>query len=77
MADQRSSSTPPFYKVLGDDQGSHHGGTGRWVKNRWRTVEGPVVPCSNGIHYCRRDQLVHWLGPTWHYQEREVERDAA
>lgn len=45
------------YKVLGTRQESHHGGSGRWVKNRWRTVDGPLIPCENGIHYCSRDQL--------------------
>lgn len=58
------------YKVLGDSQYSYYGGDGKWVKNRWRTVEGPLVPCENGIHYCRRDQLVEWLGPTiWVFED--------
>ena len=58
------------FKVLGDRQQSHHGGNGKWTKNRWRTVDGPVVPCRNGIHYCRPDQLVQWLGPTiWLFED--------
>lgn len=58
------------FKVLGDRQQSHHGGTGRWVKNRWRTVDGPLEPCRNGIHYCKPEQLVQWLGPTiWLFED--------
>jgi hypothetical protein len=64
----------PAYKVLGADQGSFHGGTGRWVKRRWRTVDGPLSPCRNGIHYCRRDQLVTWLGPAiWLFEDGSPE----
>ena len=66
--------TNPFapyqFKVLGDKQTSCHGGNGRWVKNRWRTAEGELVPCENGIHYCRQDQLVRWLGPQiWLFED--------
>jgi hypothetical protein len=66
--------TNPFapyqFKVLGDKQTSCHGGNGRWVKNRWRTAEGELVPCANGIHYCRQDQLVRWLGPQiWLFED--------
>ena len=66
--------TNPFapyqFKVLGDNQNSCHGGDGRWVKNRWRTAEGELVPCKNGIHYCRQDQLVRWLGPQiWLFED--------
>jgi hypothetical protein len=58
------------FKVLGDNQQSHHGGTGKWRKNAWRTVNGTLAPCSNGIHYCQRGQLVHWLGPTiWLFED--------
>lgn len=32
------------YKVLAADQTPHHGGTGKWVKNRWRSVNGQIVP---------------------------------
>jgi len=66
--------TNPFapyqFKVLGDNKTSYHGGDGRWVKNRWRTAEGDLVPCENGIHYCRQDQLVRWLGPQiWLFED--------
>ncbi|MCR4338567.1 MAG: hypothetical protein NUW01_01630 [Gemmatimonadaceae bacterium] len=62
--------TDTLYKVLDAAQQPHHGGTGRWTKGRWRTATGPLVPCENGIHYCRRDQLVRWLGPTiWLFED--------
>ena len=58
------------FKVLGESQQSHHGGVGKWRKNQWRSVKGELIPCQNGIHYCRRDQLVHWLGPTiWLFED--------
>ena len=58
------------YKVLAADQTPHHGGTGKWVRNRWRTVDGTLIPCANGIHYCRRDQLIPWLGPViWLFED--------
>jgi hypothetical protein len=59
-----------YYKVLGDGQESCHGGDGRWRKRQWRTVEGPLVPCENGIHFCRPDQLIGWLGPQiWLFED--------
>ena len=50
-----------LYKVLGSRQESCHGGSGRWVKNRWRSAEGPLSPCSNGIHLCLGKDLLRWL----------------
>ena len=69
------------YKVLGENGEAFHGGTGSWPlpKNgkpgKWLFVEGAIQPCVNGLHLCRRDDLVHWLGPTiWEveYDTREV-----
>jgi hypothetical protein len=57
-------SAEKFYKVLGRDGLVCHGGTGVWRKNRWRGVRGPLVPCENGLHLCRAEHLVLWLGPT-------------
>ena len=58
------------YKVLAADQSSHHGGSGKWRKGQWCTVDGVLVPCRNGIHYCRRDQLVQWLGSAiWLFED--------
>jgi hypothetical protein len=50
-----------LYKVLGPNQESCHGGSGKWVKNRWRTAEGNLQPCSNGIHLCEGKHLIKWL----------------
>jgi hypothetical protein len=57
-------SAETFYKVLGQDGRSFHGGNGVWYKNRWRSVRGRLVPCVNGLHLCRAEHLVQWLGPT-------------
>src|SRR6185437_8053824 len=58
------------YKVLGTDLRSHHGGTGVWTPGKWSSVQGEIVACQRGIHYCRRDQLVQWLGPTiWLFED--------
>ena len=51
-----------LYKVLNSGE-SCHGGSGVWRKNRWRSVRGELVPCENGLHLCRRQELVRWLGP--------------
>jgi hypothetical protein len=51
-----------LYKVTTQD-GTALLGKGRWRKGRWRSVRGPLVPCRNGLHLCRADQLVYWLGP--------------
>ena len=57
------------YKVLNDNRAAFHGGTGTWPApngkpGRWVTVKGELVACRNGLHLCRRDDLIHWLGPT-------------
>jgi hypothetical protein len=66
----RDSLIHSRFKVLGSNQESHHGGTGKWRKGQWRSVKGELVPCSNGIHYCKPDHLVSWLGPTiWLFED--------
>src|SRR4029077_21224911 len=35
-----------------------NGTPGAWVK-----AAGKMVPCENGSHLCRRQDLVEWLGP--------------
>jgi len=58
------------YKVLDADRRSCHGGTGLWTPGRPRSVRAALVPCQHGIHFCRRDQLVQWLGPTiWVFED--------
>jgi hypothetical protein len=57
-------SAEKFYKVLGRDGRACHGGTGVWRKNEWRSVRGRLVPCVNGLHLCRDEHLIQWIGPT-------------
>jgi hypothetical protein len=60
-----------YYKVLDADQRSMHGGTGKWTVGRWRSVRGDLVPCERGLHLCRPQDLLYWIGPViW---EVEVE----
>ena len=63
-----------LYKVTDDRGRSMHGGSGQWRKNRWRSVSGELKPCVSGLHLCREQDLVHWLGQViW---EAEVHPDA-
>ena len=52
--------TEVMYKWLDGDQ-SGNGGNGRWQKNRWRSVKGDLVPCRNGLHLCRPQDLPIWI----------------
>src|SRR5574340_1168347 len=51
-----------LFKVL-DNQRSCHGGDHLWVPGEWVKVKGKLVPCQRGIHLCREQDLVEWLGP--------------
>ena len=36
----------------------------KWVAaGEWVEWDGPLRACESGIHYCTREQLVHWLQP--------------
>ena len=60
-----------LYKVTGEHGEAIHGGSGTWRLNRWRSVRGPLKPCSHGLHLCTIEQLPAWLGTViW-----EVETD--
>lgn len=52
-----------LYKVLGPDGTPIHGGRGRWVPGKWRSVRGPLVPCEHGLHLVSARQLIDYLGP--------------
>ena len=52
-----------YYKITAEDGSSCNGGTGRWRKNRWRSVKGDLIACANGLHLVTHDQLTEWLGP--------------
>lgn len=63
-----------LYKVTGEHGESHHGGSGKWTKNRWRSVKGELIACENGLHLCRREDLIGWLGPViWEAEADESE----
>lgn len=73
-----------LYKVLGTAGEAIHGGTGKWPlptggqPGEWLTVDGVIEPCSNGLHLCRRGDLIRWLGPriyTAEYSGEIVECD--
>lgn len=57
-----------LYKFTRSDGSPCHGGDGMWALPRnkqpgaWRTVEGDLVPCENGLHLCRPQDLLYWLG---------------
>jgi hypothetical protein len=63
------------WKVLGPDRKPCHHGTGQWPEpGEWLSVEGEIEPCKNGLHLCRREDLVHWLGPEiWEVEADESE----
>lgn len=60
-----------LYKVLADDGSAIHGGKGRWPlpddsrPGAWIELpaEQTIEPYGRGLHLCRRQDLVHWLGP--------------
>ena len=62
-----------LFKVTGPDGEAFHGGSGTWRLNRWRSVRGPLVACSHGLHLCTIDQLPTWLGPAIWEAETEGE----
>lgn len=66
-----------YYKVLDANGAAFHGGTGYWPlpkgkrPGKWLKVEGSIVACRRGLHFCRDDQLVQWLGPSiWEIEVR-------
>ena len=64
-----------YYKVTGEHGKAYHGGRGSWPlpsgkrPGKLLTVEGEIVACSRGLHFCREDQLLEWLGPViWKFE---------
>ncbi len=57
-----------YYKVL-KPKGRTIYGTGSWGlpsgkrPGKWMDADGPLIVCENGLHLCRRNDLVQWLGP--------------
>ena len=54
--------TGKLFKVL-NERKSCHGGNHTWKENEWVKVEGKLIPCQHGIHLCREQDLIEWLGP--------------
>ena len=61
--------TERLFKVLNEDGSACHGGHGTWHlpesdrPGDWMPIiEGELIPCKNGYHLCREQDLVHWLG---------------
>jgi hypothetical protein len=58
-----------LYKVLDENGCAAHGGQGQWnlptdKPGEWMPkIKGKLVPCENGYHACRREDLIMWLGP--------------
>jgi len=62
-----------YYKVLKADGSCCNGGTGKWYlpkkqkdgswkPGRWMPeIEGKLIPCKNGYHICRPQDLIEWL----------------
>jgi len=56
-----------LFKVLNYDRKPNNGGTGQWPRvGSWLEIPTTqaLVPCLTGLHLCRRQDLVMWLGPT-------------
>ena len=74
------------YKVLAKGGEPNHGGSGQyhlptkredgtWKPGKWMpAIEGEIVPCENGYHLCRPDDLVLWLGPEIYEAEYKGDR---
>lgn len=68
-----------LYKITGPNGAPFHGGSGAWPlpsadgPGEWREVEGRIDPCHNGLHLCRRRDILEWLGPEIYAAEHEGE----
>ena len=52
------------FKVLDTGRKANSGGNGVWPKpGTWMEVKGDLTPCENGLHLCRKKDLIEWLGP--------------
>ena len=72
-----------YYKVTGEGGIAFHGGRGAWPlpsgkrPGKFLKVDGKIVPCRSGLHFCREDQLLNWLGPViWEFEPRGEILDA-
>jgi len=73
-----------LYKILGANGEATNGGTGKWFlphgkrPGKWMPkIKGDLIPCENGYHLCRKQDLIHWLGPSlWEAEYRGDRVDA-
>ena len=58
-----------LYKVTAENGEPYHGGSGAWGlpkgnrPGKWRSVDGDLRPCRNGLHLSRKSDILEWLGP--------------
>mgnify|MGYP001378574589 CR=1 FL=1 len=54
---------PTLYKCLGPNRTSVNGGVGQWLPpGEWmHAVQGTIVPCYNGYHLCRFENILDWV----------------
>jgi len=73
-----------MYKVLNEDGSCCYGGQGRWplptkrldgtwTPGAWLEVEGKLKSCANGLHACRDEQVLDYLGSAMFELEYEGE----
>jgi len=69
-----------LYKVLNKNGELCHGGSGKWYlpkgnrPGRWMPkIEGELIPCQNGYHLCRTQDLICWLGDNIYEAEHRGE----
>lgn len=72
-AADREAGMVLLFKVTNEDGSARNGGSGKWQLNRWRALSKELVPCSYGLHLCRRQDLTLWLGPVIWRAEYEGE----
>jgi len=53
--------TEKFYKSLSAGRKSCHGGDHTWEPGRWYEIQGDLIPCQNGFHFCRPEYLLDWI----------------
>jgi hypothetical protein len=67
----KMTETEMLFKVL-DGKKATKGGRGEWPRvGTWLNIpdDRPLVPCNHGLHLCRKQDLVKWLGPTIYVAE--------
>jgi hypothetical protein len=51
-----------LFKILAAGRKSCHGGDHVWEPGMWYEISGELIPCSNGFHLSRAEDLFDWLG---------------